>query len=536
MKLTASGPYLRDEHGRVVLLRGVNLGGSTKVPFTPNGSTWNKDLETFFNTKEVSFVGRPFPLEEADEHFGRLREWGLTFLRFLVTWEAIEHEGPGIYDMEYIAYVRRLLEKAHSYGITCFVDPHQDAWSRWAGGDGMPGWTHEILGMDITRFSEVGAAVVEQLAEGSLPRMIWPTNHFKLATATMFTLFFAGKDFAPKTMVEGVNIQEYLQDHYIKAMVTMATHLKDLPNVVGYGSLNEPSMGWIGLEDVDSYPWKLTYGACPTPFQSMCLASGVGIMVPIYEYRSLGFKCVGKKLMNPKGVSIWKGPSVWEQNGVFQVNPDTGVPTLLRPKHFTTNAQGQPVDFYRDHLIPFIARYTEAIHAVVPDALIFAEGSPLCNTKTHTYLDWQGKGPKQTVLAEHWYDGLPLFLKTFHEWLFYDNDEEKLWLGPWIAQRGRVRCIRRIVERAVANNVPPLVGEVGIAFDMGNKKAYKTGDFSMQLQALDCTMRALESNMVSFTLWNYTSDNSNKYGDNWNGEDLSLFSRDQARGEPSIHD
>eukprot|EP00906_Rhabdomonas_costata_P013824 RCo019817 len=286
----------------------------------------------------------------------------------------------------------------------------------------------------------------------------------------------------------------------------MATHLKDLPNVVGYGSLNEPSMGWIGLEDVDSYPWKLTYGACPTPYQSMCLASGVGIMVPIYEYRSLGFKCVEKKLINSKGVSIWKGPSVWEQNGVFQISPDTGVPILLRPKHFATNAQGQPVDFYRDHLIPFIARYTEAIHAVVPDALIFAEGSPLSNTKTHTYLDWQGKGPERTVYADHWYDGLVFFTKVFKRWLYYDTEMNKLSIGWGASELARREGVARIARRARANNIPTVLGETGIAFDLDEKAAYRTGDFRSQENALDSCMQALEEALVGFTLWNYTSD------------------------------
>lgn len=49
-------------------------------------------------------------------------------------------------------------------------------------------------------------------------------------------------------------------------------------------------------------------------------------------------------------------------------------------------------------------------------------------------------------------------------------------------------------------------------------------------------MIALEENFVSFTLWNYTSDNINARGEHWNDEDLSLFSRDQMTGSGSIHD
>ena len=48
--------------------------------------------------------------------------------------------------------------------------------------------------------------------------MTWPSNHLRLATGTMFTLFFAGRDFAPKLLVEGQNIQDFLQGHFIAAM------------------------------------------------------------------------------------------------------------------------------------------------------------------------------------------------------------------------------------------------------------------------------------------------------------------------------
>jgi hypothetical protein len=71
---------------------------------------------------------------------------------------------------------------------------------------------------------------------------------------------------------------------------------------------------------------------------------------------------------------------------------------------------------------------------------------------------------------------------------------------------------------------PTVVGEIGIPYDMDGKSAYLTGDYSQQIQAMDANMAALEKDLLSFTLWNYTCDNSHQWGDQWNGEDLSIWS------------
>jgi hypothetical protein len=119
-----------------------------------------------------------------------------------------------------------------------------------------------------------------------------------------------------------------------------------------------------------------------------------------------------------------------------------------------------------------------------------------------------------------------------------DMQTTKLTWGTQNVKKSFIRQIARIMRQSDEDmhHAPTLIGEVGIPFDMQKKQAYRTGDFSMQVRALDATMTALEQNFVSFTWWNYTADNSNLRGDQWNDEDLSLFSRDQMTGSGSIHD
>lgn len=123
-RLRVDGQTFRDQRNREITLRGINVAGEAKYPKTPDVPSYV--LENFFDADNVSFVGRPFSLGDAHMHFARLRKWGYNTIRYIFTWEAIEHSGPGIYDEEWISYTIETLRAAKGYGFYVFMDPHQD--------------------------------------------------------------------------------------------------------------------------------------------------------------------------------------------------------------------------------------------------------------------------------------------------------------------------------------------------------------------------------------------------------------------------
>lgn len=55
-------------------------------------------------------------------------------------------------------------------------------------------------------------------------------------------------------------------------------------------------------------------------------------------------------------------------------------------------------------------------------------------------------------------------------------------------------------------NVPSVLTETGIPFDLSQGKAYETGDYSDQVSALDAVHFGIEgSGIQGYTLWNYTA-------------------------------
>ena len=50
------------------------------------------------------------------------------------------------------------------------------------------------------------------------------------------------------------------------------------------------------------------------------------------------------------------------------------------------------------------------------------------------------------------------------------------------------------------------MSEIGIPYDMDNKRAYTDGTYTSQYSAMDANNYALEAAGLSYTLWNYCAD------------------------------
>ncbi|KAF8913275.1 glycoside hydrolase superfamily [Mucidula mucida] len=505
-----------DNAGRTLLLRGVNLSGSSKAPVDKPSYV----LDGLWDEAErggESFINRPLNLDDgtADVHLARLRGWGFNMLRFPVTWEALEHEGPGIFDDEFMDYTIRVLRRCKDFGFKVYMDPHQDIWSRFSGGSGAPFWTLAACGIEPRNFTATQAAIIH--AEypaahapdpGSLPAMIWSTNYGRLLSQTIFTLFFAGRDFAPKSM--GL----------------MADRIRDA------GDLSmTPFEGFCGWEDLNVSPTTqgstLRKGTHPSPAQSLRLGMGQA---------QTGRQLYIRVTIDPKGHKMWSDPDtepdrvhpkwgwtrdpgwelgtcIWAQHGVWDIHP-----------------------YWKPHWEAFAARIRQS-H---PEAIMFIQ--PPVFAMPPAIDEDQLKG--RAAFSGHYYDGLTLVTR---HWNWFNADALGLLRGKYSSPLQAVKigegAIRKSLQEQlgvlkgdalILGQYPTIIGEIGTPFDMDDKRSYGwtdkgkyKGDYSRQEKALDASLNAADGpNAINYTVWTYCPDHCHDWGDGWNMEDLSLWSSD----------
>jgi hypothetical protein len=544
--LRVSGDRFIDAEGREVMLRGVNLGGDSKVPWPDGGTHRPSD---FSDHRTVSFIGRPFALADAPEHFSRLRSWGFNCLRLLTTWEAIEHAGPGLYDEAYLDYIAEVARRAGDYGFYVLVDFHQDAWSRMSGGCGAPGWTFEAVGLDFSRFHGADAALVMQHAfdhadtsarQAGYPRMSWSSNYRLPANGIMWSLFFGGCWLTPDFRVAGANVQDFLQGRYLACVGELARRLADLPHVIGFDSLNEPSIGWLGqglCERGVENPSPIAIGPAISPLDGLALARGVTTTVPVLGGREEGApRVVAERTLNAAGLSIWRGGAAcpFEAAGIYALAD--GRPAGLDEAAFQRGPSGH-LDIPRDVFAPLFAAVADVIRAHRPDWILFAEievAGPFVGRNYPSTM------PPGSVNAPHWYDLATLATKRFEVEDHVDAFTGRRLRGEAQVRDSYLKGLRARKALAQPFGGPTLIGEIGVQFDLDEGAAYDAwaagerdpGVFAKQALALHLMSDALDALGLSATWWNYSASNRNdpRIGDGWNQEDLSIFSRDQQEG------
>lgn len=331
--------------------------------------------------------------------------------------------------MRYVSFV-------HTPMLSYDAFSHFHKWSRLSGGSGAPMWTLYAAGLNPRCFKKNEAALVQNTYDNPplFPKMIWSTNYTRLVNLTMWTLFWGGRDFAPKAIINGLNIQDYLQGHFIAACRYFAQKIHDAGDledevVVGWETVNEPHRGLIGVQDISVIPpeQQLQLGTSPTAFQAILTGSGRACEVATWGFGGFGPYQTGRELVDPEGESAWLpadyddskygwtrdpgwklGECIWAQHGVWDPSSDK----LLKQDYFSANpTTGEPLNydkFTNTYFMNWYRAYRDAIRSVWPESIMFCQ-PPILEVPPD--LKGTVDDDPNMVHAVHFYDGLTIMTK-----------------------------------------------------------------------------------------------------------------------------
>src|SRR4051812_7470331 len=124
--LQTNGRFFQDASGRVVILRGYNVAGNSKIPpFAP-----------------ITNVSQLDPLAA----------WGVNVIRLLFNWEAYQ-PAVGQFVPQYLSYINSIVDAAWTRGIYVVIDVHEGGYSRFLAsgcGNGFPLWAVSPLATTST--------------------------------------------------------------------------------------------------------------------------------------------------------------------------------------------------------------------------------------------------------------------------------------------------------------------------------------------------------------------------------------------------
>jgi endoglycosylceramidase len=183
--LHPDGRWLKDRHGRVVIVHGLQLAHKSPPYHPPRASFGRADARLF-------------------------RSLGLNAVRLAWFWAGLEPE-RGRYDRAYLAEIVRAGRLLAAQDVFLLVESHQDLYGPKVRGSGFPEWATRDDGAPLG------------------PDMGFPGNYFSPATIRAFDNLWANAD--------GIG------DAYAAAWEVVARAFRRSPMLLGYDLFNEP---WPG--------------------------------------------------------------------------------------------------------------------------------------------------------------------------------------------------------------------------------------------------------------------------------------------------
>lgn len=182
--------YIADEHGRELLLRGVNANSLVEYP---------------------DYFQQTVPLTRAD--FREMAALGFNFLRLPINWSRLEPVA-GTYSRAYLREIRRIVGWAESEGMRVLVDFHQDRYNRnlrpGDEADGAPDWATFTDGQPCQ-----------------------PSSFTSPCSRAAYDNFWTNR------VVDG----KPLQQRYLEAMLAVSRYLRSDHRLLGLELMNEPTFG-----------------------------------------------------------------------------------------------------------------------------------------------------------------------------------------------------------------------------------------------------------------------------------------------------
>ncbi len=203
-------PALSDSQGRDLVLRGFSTANSSKS--SPDG----------------------LPVFSRDDLATERADMGTNFVRFLISWRAVEPE-PGVYDEAYLDQVAQRVRWYDQAGYKVMLDMHQDLWGPeiipgTGRGNGAPGWATHTDGLPIAEHE------------------MWELYYLEPGVIRAFDNFWNTTGKHPG-----------LREHYVGAWQAVASRFADDDTVIAYDLMNEPYGGSLQGPAFEAGPLTALY-------------------------------------------------------------------------------------------------------------------------------------------------------------------------------------------------------------------------------------------------------------------------------------